>query len=147
MRTKILLTLFTTAILSFNCKLACSQSNSSDEQMVTMLKKFYTNYITESAGTADEKKLDLIKRQYCTAELLKKIEQQLKTGALDYDPFIMAQDCDKEWLKTLKVKKDAVNNNIFLITYVDNYNKKQITIHLRVIKQKDSYKIDAILVD
>ena len=147
MRTKILLTFFTTAILFFNCKLVSSQSNSSDEQMLTMLKTFYTNYITESSGSSDEKKLDLIKRQYCTAELLKKIEQQLKTGTLDYDPFVKAQDCDKEWLKTLTVKKDSAKNNLFLVTWLDNYSKKQVTIHLSIIKQMESYKIDSVLAD
>lgn len=89
----------------------------------------------------DFEKINSIKKKYCTANLLRKIEKD----ELDYDPFLNAQDSNIEWIKTLSVKKDTKENNLYYVSYKDTYNGTQIVIKLIVLKEKESYKIDAIL--
>jgi hypothetical protein len=98
-----------------------------------MLKQFYTSYITQVASSeGTEKKLDIIKKRYCTAKLLNKIDKE----ELDSDPFIDAQDVDIDWVKTLFVGKDAQKHDVYIVSYMDNYNKKRTVIKLQVINAK-----------
>ena len=125
---------------TFSCQ--SNQPSSTDEQIISMLKDFYTGYITENAKMpTDFAKINLMKKKYCTANLLSKIEKE----ELDYDSFLNAQDSNTEWLKTLAVKKDTKENNLYQVSYKDTYNGTQVVIKLIVIKEKESYKIDAIL--
>ncbi|GAA3922825.1 hypothetical protein GCM10022209_15100 [Chitinophaga oryziterrae] len=98
-----------------------------------MLKQFYTSYITQVASSeGTEKKLDIIKKRYCTAKLLNKIDKE----ELDSDPFIDAQDADIDWVRTLFVGKDAQKHDVYIVSYMDNYNKKRTVIKLQVINAK-----------
>lgn len=119
-----------------------SQTNKySEKEIITMIKSFYTAYITETSKMPpDFNKIEVIKKEYCTLSLLNKIEMQ----ELDYDPFLKAQDCDAETLKTLSIKKDIKQKNLFYVSYNDNYTKTEITIKLIIKKENDSYKIDTI---
>jgi hypothetical protein len=92
----------------------------------------------------DEKKVELIKSKYFTANLLDKLDKLNKQG-LNYDPFINAQDWDIDLLKKLMIRKEIKSNNIFEVSYPDNYRKTLTKIKLIVIKQNDNYKIDDIL--
>lgn len=143
MKTKTLAFLFTIGVMlfsTFNCQ--SNPPSSTDEQIISMLKEFYTAYITENAKMpADFTKINLIKKKYCTANLLSKIEKE----ELDYDPFLNAQDSNTEWLKTLTIKKDTKENNLFQVSYKDTYSGTQVIIKLIVIKEMESYKINAIL--
>jgi hypothetical protein len=138
MRTKFLLFFAAIVIICIKCAPVQSQNKSPDEQVVTMLKSFYTSYITVIFEAKDsiEFKLDSIKLKYCTTDLLEKI----KNGEWEYDPFISAQDADIEWLKTLSIIKDQTTINTCLVSF-DN---KRITIRLRVVLQNNLYKIDYI---
>ena len=138
-----LLMAFTISLVSRSS--AQVQSNSVDKQISTMLKEFYTSYITEVAGISNEKKVTSIQLKYCTMELVNKIDKQFKTQKIDYDPFIKAQDADTQDLKTLSVAKDLKKPNGYTVSYVDTYSKKKITINLTVIKQGDSFKINSVL--
>ncbi|GAA3919512.1 hypothetical protein GCM10022209_10450 [Chitinophaga oryziterrae] len=98
-----------------------------------MLKQFYTSYITQVASSeGTEKKLDIIKKRYCTAKLLNKLDKE----ELDSDPFIDAQDADIDWVRTLFVGKDAPKHDVYIVSYMDNYNKKRTVIKLQVINAK-----------
>jgi hypothetical protein len=121
------------------------QSTTEEEKISSMLRTFYTNYITEISETSDAKKeisyLDSLTHIYCTSSLLEKI----KNEELDYDPFINAQDADIEWLKTLTINKDADVNNLYVVSYLETYSFQQIKIKLLIVKQKNCYKIDSFL--
>lgn len=124
---------------AFSCQ---SNPPSSTDEQISMLKEFYKGYITENAKMPiDFAKVNLMKKKYCTANLLSKIEKE----ELDYDPFLNAQDSNTEWLKTLSVKKDTNGSNLYQVSYKDTYSGKLVVIKLIVIKEKGSYKIDAIL--
>lgn len=132
---------FTTILMLFNivsCK-GQPQIETSDEEIMKMIKDFYTNYITENVKMPpDGSKIFSLKKKYCTTYLLEKINNQ----ELDYDPFLKAQDSNIEWLKTLIIKKDPSKKGFYEVSYTDN--TKQIVIKLTVIKQNESFKIDSI---
>jgi hypothetical protein len=123
-----------------------AKNNSSDKQVIVMLKGFYTSYINvfSTISPAQIQKLNSIKAKYCTASLLAKIENQLKSGELDYDPFLKAQDVDTGWLKTLSFEKDSKKADFYIVSYVDNSSNTKVAIHLTVVKQGENYKIASV---
>jgi len=141
MNTKILGFYFILNVVLFstlNCQ--SKQSGSTDKQVIIMLKDFYTSYITENAKMPpDFSKINSIKNKYCTSTFLHKLE----TDKLDYDPFLNAQDCDTEWLKTLLIKMDT-EKNLYQVSYKDISSGTQVVIKLIVKKENKVYKIDAI---
>jgi hypothetical protein len=133
---------FLTVILLLINGCGQAQTKSSDEQAIKILNEFYSNYIIEnSKSQIDQKTINSLKSKYCTSRLLNKI----KIEDLDYDPFLNAQDCDAEWLKTLTITRDSRKPNFYIISFVDNLSNKKNYIRLSVIKEKDTYKIDTIL--
>lgn len=118
------------------------QAASPTDAATEMLKEFYTKYITEISKTSPSaKKLQSIKKQYCTAGLL----SRMKELELDYDPFINAQDTDDSWIKTLSVKKDPKKGKgLYTVSFSDTESKTTITVRLSIVKDGDDYKIDGI---
>ena len=115
-------------------------SSSSDKQIRETLKSFYKVYIAENDKMPiDEKKLNSIKRKYCTLKFIKK----MKASDLDYDPFVKAQDYDKNWLKTMKINKDS-KKNIYVVCFMDTYVKTNICVKLLVLKVNKEFKIDNV---
>jgi hypothetical protein len=114
----------------------------SEEQIVFMLRNFYTNYIVEfSSEMVNGLKLDSLRKKYCTANLLKEYD----IPELDYDPLVQAQMTLKESINTLSFRKDDKSDNIYYIFY--NWplgNKKLITIKVRIVKENECYKIDYV---
>ena len=141
MKSQFLTSCFVSFLLFFGtyCQ---GQNKSSNDSAATMLKQFYTSYITASEQSLDEKKLDLIKKQYCTKRILNRIA---KDEELDADPFVQAQDTNIDWLRTLVINKDAQKSNVYNVSYEDTYTKKRIVIKLLVVKEGQKYKIDNIL--
>jgi len=127
---------------TLSCKNTSGQDNYSEKQIVSMLKGFYTAYITENSKIPENKvKLDSIKSIYCTEELLNYIKKKFQERVLDYDPFLNAQMIDTRMLETLMVQKDSLKNNVFYVSY--KYGALN-TIKLTVAKEKSGYKIDHI---
>ena len=144
MKTKMLMSLFTLGIILFNmfsCKSNQPQENTSDEQILGMLKSFYSSYITENAKMPlNIAKIKSIEEKYCTINLLSKLENQ----ELDYDPFLKAQDSNIDWLKTLTIKRDSTKQDLYNVSYIEIYSNTKVTIKLIVIKQEEFYKIDSV---
>ena len=139
MKTKLAAALLTANLLLCNWSGISAQNTFSDDRIIEMINRFYTAYVTEiSKMPEDGDKIELIKRKYCSAYLLKKLHRQ----GLDYDPFINAQDVEADLLKNLTIKKDMGSESLYIVSYPDNFSKTQILIKLKVIKDKDSYKID-----
>lgn len=115
---------------------------SGNDAATEMLKEFYTKYITEiSKASPNTKKLNSIRKQYCTAGLLSRIKEL----ELDYDPFLNARETDDSWVKTLSVSKESKKGkNIYTVSFSDSETKEKTTITLSVIKEGDEYKIDGI---
>ena len=105
---------------------------------VSMLREFYTAYITTFATGTDDKLLAL-QRKYCTARLLKRIPDMIEKS--DGDPFIKGQDSDTAYLKTLTIIKDAGKEGQFTVSYQADY---KIVIHLTVVERDKKYKIDNV---
>lgn len=105
---------------------------------VSMLREFYTAYMTAFAIGTDDKLLAL-QRKYCTSRLLKKIPDMIEKS--DGDPFIKGQDSDTAYLKTLTITRDTQKEGQFTVSYQADY---KIVIHLTVVERDKKYKIDNV---
>ncbi len=115
------------------------EKNSSDKEIIEMLNTFYREYITENDNMpVNEKKINLIKKKYCTNNLIEKI----KKDDLDYDPLVNAQDISREWIKTMKITKDSKKENAYIVCFTDKYNKTPFCTKLLILKSKEGFKID-----
>jgi hypothetical protein len=133
---------FLLTVIVFFSRPVCTHAAPSYDAATEMLKEFYTKYITEiSKNSPNTKKLNSIRKQYCTAGLLSRIKEL----ELDYDPFLNAQDTDDSWVKTLAVSKDPKKGKgIYVVSFSDSESKEKITITLSVVKEGEDYKIDGI---
>ena len=126
-----------------NYSYAQMQNDSSDKHVLAMLKDFYTSYIIESSkmSPTQTQKLNSIKAKYCTKGLLDKIEKQFKSGELDYDPFLKAQDVDTGWLKTLSFSKDLKKPSSYVVSYTDTNSSTKVNIYVTVVKKNEGLRI------
>jgi hypothetical protein len=152
MKRKSLISLFTLCIVLINisnCNIAQTKKNAKTkedlpvEQITSMLRSFYTNYINACAEL-ENRKADSIMNKYCTPKLLKYIHNKFDHDSLDYDPFLHSQMIDKTMLDNINIKKDSTRNDIYYFSYFRPYYKKFISIKLGVVKENISYKIDYI---
>jgi len=122
------------------------RSKFSQDQITKMLKDFYTDLgvICSDPYHFSLEKVYSLKKLNCTANYFKEIEKQ---GMLDYDPLINAQDFSPDALKTLTIKKDLQKDDIYYVSYITSYDKRQITIKLKIVKEKEAYKIDHVFLD
>jgi hypothetical protein len=145
MKTKIYITTIIFGILFSNIMYSqekLKNNNSSDKEIVEMLKTFYKEYISESDKMpVNDQKVELIKKKYCTSKLLRKM------GLIEFDsdPFVDAQDFEPTLLKTIKFIKDKKSNNIYNACYFTAFNNKTICIKLLITKVNETYKINDII--
>ena len=144
MKTKIYMSIIMFGILFSNIMYSQEKqkgNNSSDKEIVEMLKTFYKEYVTENDKMpVNDEKVELIKKKYCTSKLLKKM------GVINFDsdPFLDAQDIEPSLLKTIKFTKDK-SNNTYKVSYLTTFNNKTVCIKLRIIKVNNTFKIDDII--
>ena len=141
----------------FTANISCAQSPNEEKQIISMLKEFYTAHITlwESLRTLLSKvefdnKLDSLQEIYCTKRV--RIESK-KYHKLGYD--LLSNDfiTSIEKLKsTLKIVRDTTKENTYIVSYIAEIRDPSVPprdheniIHLTVVKENDSYKIDEIL--
>ncbi|SFP01414.1 Protein of unknown function [Chitinophaga sp. YR627] len=120
-----------------------AQTNVPEAEGILTLKTFYAKYIVTFSEETDEVKLTKLRKQFCTAGLLKKYNKM--KSDIDADPLLKAQDSDPAATTTLKVRKDAAKADTYVVAYQDMFTKKWINIKLHLIKEGNFYKIDAIL--
>ena len=133
--------IFSFLIISVNILRA--QNNAANQQIVGMLESFYSEYITlvsDGVSPENDRQLDSLKRKYITAQCLARIKKQ----HLDYDPIIAAQDANSDCLSSLSVNRDSQKDNIYIVSWINSYDKSRTVIKLVVVKQKGLYKIDLI---
>lgn len=116
-------------------------STDPEKEAIAMLESFYTKYLNqclELPESAEDQRTVLLKK-YCTPELYKKIA----SSQLDSDPFLNAQDCNPEWLKTFKIKKTA-DKDSYRMCYTDSENTEPSCVNLVVIATPDGFKISDV---
>ena len=109
-----------------------------------MLKNFYTAYITErSKMPQNSEKIDSIVKRFGST----KLQKQRKNPEIDYDLLLDGQFCEMEWLNSMVISRDKVNDHLYTVSFdylIDN-EKKQKNIHLLILKDNSSYKIDSVI--
>jgi hypothetical protein len=113
----------------------------------TLLKDFYTDYITlfvQSPCAENQRKLEMLQKQFCTKDFYKKIPEIIEqTGG---DVFLKAQDSDIKYLKTLKIVKD-VETDEYVVSYQGDATIDQkvvVKIYLTLIKEGNDFKINGV---
>lgn len=142
-------------VFTFTSSCGQTQNNSTEKEAEKMLQEFYTSYFTvfatEPPGTSSQKKLEMLQKQYCTEAFYRKIPDIIEQT--ESDPFLKAQDSDINWLQTLTVIKDEQIKNEYIVSYSydrlvdvnpDKTVKETVTIHVTVVKEGESYKIDSV---
>ena len=140
--------IFFVCLLLLSTAVSKAQNKVTDTQAISMLRKFYTAYITTVANDQSRimnEKLSLLKSQYCTKKVLVKIPKIVEQT--DSDPFLKAQDSDVSVLKTLSITRNFKKPNLYTVFYSfkNEFSNEKIIINLVVINQNGSLKIDNIL--
>lgn len=136
----------------------CAQSQNEDEQIISMLREFYIAYNTvwENATTYKpeefENKVFSLQQKYCSDRLQGEIKKYYETYKLEHD--LLTNDfggTDSETLKsTLTITKDTTKENSYVVSYTvkikapSTPREEKNVIHLTVVKEKGSYKIDEV---
>ena len=131
-----------------------SQTTSDDQQAISMLKTFYTAYMSVFSGTTDahkfENSLSSLRDKYLTIKCKNQFKKLVEDT--DGDPIIQGQDSEARWAKTLSIKRDVNTQNAYAVSYYYNelgedqkYHKTTITIKLMLIKINGVFKVDKIL--
>jgi hypothetical protein len=108
--------------------------------------EFYQQYIIQSENSPLDRMSgvqDSLLKIFCTKNLIERLNADVKSGRLDWDPFLKAQDIDVGWLKTLQVKDDS-SAGWYVISFLEEYTQRWIHVRLRVEKENGEYKISEI---
>lgn len=129
-----------------------AQNDSTDKKAISMLNSFYTAYMTAIATSTpnnfseNNKKCELLKKEYCTKKLLNDIPKLIEQS--DCDPIINAQDSRMDCVKNLTFRKNLKKPNSYTVSYyyIDDYSKQKeiFTINLTLVRQNGAFKIDSI---
>ena len=119
---------------------ACSQ-NKADE--IAYLKKFYAEYVN---NWDNETKINLLKKDNFSKALFASVREANSNGQIDYDPIINAQDIGDNILKSLNIKYQK-NNDLYEVSYLDNYKKAKLFTYIKLISNKTSFIISDIKVN
>ena len=140
-------------ILISNC--GVSQNNTYEKQADYMLLEFYAKHfqvweIPSLPSDVRYEKLDSLMEKYCTSKLRNKAREVFKNVGADF----LTNDLIGNLNENLKVERDTANENGYFVSFVsdiDKYTdapgeaiKKQVVLHVTVIKEKDGYKIDYV---
>jgi hypothetical protein len=123
--------------------IACRGQNTEEET----LRSFYANYITtcssEISGKQFVAKVDSICNHFCTSRLSTRIHDLKINRILDYDPFLCAQYCSIEWLKSLSIKRDLKRSNLFIVSFKQS-SDEIVRVKIIMIPENGQFKIDYV---
>jgi hypothetical protein len=149
MKVKSLIIVFMACLSFFLGESRLSGQSIDQQEVVTMLRDFYTSYINQYSFETNTRTLELntsnLRKKYCTASLLDKINKETEAENLDFDPFLNAQDANADAIKTLTFVADQSNGNLYVVSYIEPYSKTKISIKLTVVKTTDGLKINSVL--
>ncbi len=134
-------------ILLLFIMMSCT-AQTQDDKAVDVIREFYQNYIRAfvEPPPKDSLKKSIVINAYCT----KNLQEQLKYAdeqEFDYDLLINGQFCDVEWLKKMNVKIDSSISNVYnvMFLYINDGVWKKTNVKLKLIKTKNGYKIDKVI--
>jgi hypothetical protein len=110
-------------------------------------RDFYRVYLQSVAADRDLYSGDqaLLKR-YATKRLLAEINKGLGVeGGIESDPFLRAQDCDKQWWRNIATSKPVVAAGV--ATVVVTLKGREMGTHKLIVKlrqEEGSWKVDAV---
>ncbi len=139
-----------TIILSFNC--GNTQTKNSDEQIIEMLYKFYSErnniWTVEPPYQIEilEKKLDSLCAIYCSSELREKAKKSLEG---DYGEDIITKGLGSVDLnENLKVTKSQNAENEYIVTFIASTTdagnkpvKQNVVLYALVVKDSVGFRI------
>ncbi len=117
-----------------------------------MLIDFYVQYNTAWSTIKDNavliKRLDYLRRSFCTPSLYQKLRKDFETDGLDHDALINDEYTNVINLHTIKVNKVAGGDNRYVVSYMDStlspsYKPvyKKVIIYIEVALVNGQYKI------
>lgn len=130
------------------CVATCgrAQEGTYDRQPSEMLYQFYHQYITEGDSSPTRRSIgvqDSLLRANCTVELMDKLDADIKSGRLDWDPFVRAQDFDVNWLKTLQVKQEGATG-WFVVSFLEDFTQRWTHVRLKVAYTNRRFRISEV---
>ena len=139
MKKLIKLFIFCLLVIPISCESQQKNNNNRESPEETLIN-FYTEYLT----LCDEIPINSseVEKKYVTVSLLKKISDLRKDYLLDFDPYINAQDCDSQWLKSLTIINNPHEKNVFYVSYFTFYEESYNTIKIIVGREEGKYKIN-----
>lgn len=147
---KIIMTIVT--ILYCCTDIAHSQSKAEREQ-VNMITKFYTALNTVCSDNQRNQHVvksacDSVITKYCTQEIRQEAMQWLDAKGESVSNY---WKIDKESLKTMKIVKDTIIPNTYLVSYYtkksnlnDNHENQKTSLKVTIKKEGRNYKIDGV---
>ncbi len=129
-----------------------AQSNIDNEQIISMLKRFYTansDLWLNSEPDNFQTRLDSLQEEYCSEKVRTIAKEWFKNG---HDYFTKDLDIDTENVINPNVFKDSLRENNYLVKFfIDSYVsvpnkviKKEVTLHVTLIKNDGRYWIDKV---
>ena len=117
-----------------------------DEDVAQMIKGFYKWYVPhldQKPGTKSDHKLaDFVTESLLTRiDKLRQPEEEGGVPALDWDPFLNAQDYDADWGTNVQVQ-DAQANGDNATATVQLGGKEKSTVRLILVRRDGKWKID-----
>ena len=140
-------------IFLFICGCAKAQNNASEKQTESMLLEFYTKHFqiwTNTPATVPAnmlyEKLDSLMQKYCTLKLRNNAKKAFKYVGADF----VTNELMGNLNENLKIEK-ATKENEYIVSFVATHSdapggaiKKQAILHVTVVKEGESYKIDSV---
>jgi len=153
---KTLLSFIIGAMVTFTSYCGQAQNNTfTDKQAENMLFEFYTQHfkIWETHSLPSNvryNKLDSLMQKHCTSKLRNEAREVFENVGVD----LLTNDLIGNLNENLKVEKDIANEFGYIVSFISDIvtyadvpgktTKKQIVLHVTVIKEGESYKIDSV---
>jgi len=116
-----------------------------DQTKILFLKSFYQEYIkTYQIQNGPPASIDPIIKKYCSKSLIIELDKLFKSGKLDYDPFLHAQDVLPNWPNVFNYKKDPKVEDQFIVSYIDPDSKKRENIYLLIMELNGKLLINKV---
>lgn len=126
----------------------CNAQTGKGDNAISTLKEFYTAYSKLSLKIDDLPKVDSLQEKYCTIQLRNEAKKYLEDG---HDLLTDDWSISKESLTSMTVVKDTIEYSYVVSYIVDSYPvapdkpvKKQVVLHVTVIKEGKNFKIDSV---
>jgi hypothetical protein len=121
-------------------------SPAADDDVAQTIRTFYKWYVPH-LEKGEKAKSDHQMSDFATARLLARIKQLSKSEkddvpALDYDPFLNAQDYSADWATRVAVRNVKLSGDKATATVVLGGGEERSTVHLILIRTDGRWKID-----